>query len=154
MKVRVSTKAIIVHEGKLLALQHQNKEGPYFTLPGGGQEHGESLDLCVIRECMEEVGADVTVGKVAFVRDYIAKNHEFASQDTNHHHQMEVVFHCSLKAPYVLKPALVMDKSQTGVAWLPMEQLEKVSFWPRCFVGAILRFDRERGGVDYLGDKN
>lgn len=45
MGIRNSAKAVIIQEGKLLAIKKQDKEGYYYILPGGGQEHGENLHL-------------------------------------------------------------------------------------------------------------
>ena len=55
---RVSVKALVFdHEDRLLVMQ--NRDGTW-ELPGGGWEHGETLDNCLRREIHEELGVDVS----------------------------------------------------------------------------------------------
>ncbi len=49
---RVSAKAVIKKENKILLV---NEDG-FFELPGGGIDHGESLEVALKRELIEEVG--------------------------------------------------------------------------------------------------
>jgi 8-oxo-dGTP diphosphatase len=95
--VRLSVKAIIVREGRLLVLKCQDQEGHWYILPGGGQEAGETLDQALRRECLEELGCEVRMGPLRFIRDYIAKNHEFAATDSGSH-QVELMFECELES--------------------------------------------------------
>jgi hypothetical protein len=48
---RKSAKAVIVRDEKLLVIVKRGAEGEYFVLPGGGQEHLESLPDALRREC-------------------------------------------------------------------------------------------------------
>ena len=55
---RVSLKAIILNEdGQLLVVQ--TADGMW-ELPGGGWEHGETMQYCLRREIMEELGVGVS----------------------------------------------------------------------------------------------
>src|SRR5438094_5823211 len=93
--VRVAAKAIVMRQGRLLVTRNVNAEGAFFLLPGGGQEHGESLPAALQREVMEEVGVTVEVLDLVLVRDYIARNHEFAEQGDVH--QLALYFRCTLQ---------------------------------------------------------
>lgn len=53
---RVSVKAIIVVEGKLLLIR---ENGNHWDLPGGGVEHLEDIDAALRREVKEETGLDI-----------------------------------------------------------------------------------------------
>src|SRR5258706_727811 len=95
--VRISTKAIIIQNGKILLLKHEDKYGEWYGLPGGGQENGETLEEALLRECKEEINVKVKVKDVLFIRDYIAKNHEFYNEDEEKNiHQIEIMFECSV----------------------------------------------------------
>lgn len=62
---RVVAKALIINEhGKILVV----KEGQdFWSLPGGGLEHGESAQNCLKREIKEEIGIDnVEIGEIAY----------------------------------------------------------------------------------------
>src|SRR5687767_6608945 len=98
--IRVAAKAVIIRDGKLLVTKNVDDQGEWYLLPGGGQERGEALSETVRRECREEVGADVAdvadvaVGALRFVREYIGRNHEFATQD-GETHALELMFTCT-----------------------------------------------------------
>lgn len=52
--------------GRLLIVANDYSEsgdGICWGLPGGGMEEGETLEACAVRECMEEVGIGVALGR-------------------------------------------------------------------------------------------
>lgn len=51
--------AVIERDSKVLAMR--SKYGRYF-LPGGGQDKGETLTECLLREVREETGLEIRVG--------------------------------------------------------------------------------------------
>ena len=44
-----------------MAIKKEDKDGYYFILPGGGQEHGENLHETLKRECIEEIGEEIEI---------------------------------------------------------------------------------------------
>lgn len=63
---RVSVKALILDDQQRL-LVFQDKDGQW-ELPGGGWEHGESLEACVVRELQEEMRiVPLSIGPVSFI---------------------------------------------------------------------------------------
>jgi 8-oxo-dGTP diphosphatase len=148
--IRVATKAIIIRDGHLLVTVNSGDFPTFYLCPGGGQEHGESAHDALRRECCEEIGCDVAVGDLAFVRDYIGADHEF--EHDRWAHQTEAYFFCEL-APDV-QPHLTGhgDTWQTGVAWIPVDDLAGQPLWPKALAGwlATPEADRPR----YLGNVN
>src|SRR5437879_2738782 len=69
MRVRTAAKAIVVRDDHLLAIKCQGRAGLFYILPGGGQEPGEDLVVCLQRECLEEIGVGVEVGPLRYVRE-------------------------------------------------------------------------------------
>jgi|SRR5687768_5401634 len=151
--VRTSAKAIILHEGNLLALRFQDENGDWYELPGGGQEPGETLPEAVRRECMEEAGADIVVGDLWFVRDYIGKNHEFAQRGANAViHQVEFMFACTLADGTQIGNGSVPDVGQLSVEWLALDRLDRYRLYPLALRPLIAQY---RPGMPvYLGDVN
>ena len=150
--IRTAARALIILDQKVLAIKMRDKTGIFYILPGGGQRHGESLKDALIRECLEEIRTDVEVGELAYVREYIGKNHEFHAA---HHgfHQVENVFYCSLPNPKNIDFTTESDKKQIGVEWIQLEDLCARRFLPE----AIKPFFK--GGKfdvcsNYLGDVN
>ena len=91
--IRNSAKAIIIKNGCLLTVKNIDSEGDWYLLPGGGQNLGETLKEALHRECIEEIGIDVSVGRLRYIREYIGKNHEFSEHDVDSH-QVEFMFGC------------------------------------------------------------
>lgn len=52
---RISCRAVIIKDGKIL-LSHETKHGDSYMSPGGGIETGELSEECVEREVLEETG--------------------------------------------------------------------------------------------------
>lgn len=148
--VRLSIKAVIIEGGRLLVLENRDADGDWYMLPGGGQEHGETIPDALRRECLEEIGSDVAVGRLCFVRDYIARNHEFAATDAEAH-QVELMFECRLL--YAPGVGHHPDSMQTGVAWLDLATLPEVRIYPSP-LGRILQGGIPAGNPIYLGDVN
>src|ERR1700682_713778 len=121
MKIRISHKAIIIKNGKLLLNSNKDDKGLFYMLPGGGQEHGETVHESLERECLEETGVRIKVGELVFVRDYIANNHEFANTDKNAH-QVELMFLCNVINDDNFGKVTVSDTWQTGVEWLELHK--------------------------------
>jgi ADP-ribose pyrophosphatase YjhB (NUDIX family) len=150
--MRNSAKAIIIADGHLLTMKAQDQWGPYFLLPGGGQEFGETIHEALRRECMEEISAEVEIGELVFVREYIGRNHEFAEFDADFH-QVECMFRCSLAPGAEPAVGLVPDKDQVGVEWIPLSQIMEYRLYPRGIREALTQLDVRRHPV-YFGDIN
>jgi 8-oxo-dGTP diphosphatase len=144
---RVSAKAVIVRDQHLLLISKRDADGIYYLLPGGGQEQNERLDEAVKRECREELGANVEVGELLFVRDYIGRNHEFAATDTSH--QVDLMFECRISEDYEPAMGTNPDTDQIGVVWLSLHELGTSRVYPSGLGHAL-----KSGARGYLGDIN
>jgi 8-oxo-dGTP pyrophosphatase MutT (NUDIX family) len=150
-RFRNSAKAIIIDEGRLLAVGiHDDNAGDFYVLPGGGQEPGETLHEALQRECREEIGSPVIVHELCFVRDYIGHHHQFSGKDADLH-IVELLFRCELVDPALVGRGNVPDTGQTGVAWLELDRLAERRFYPAT-LRPLLRQPFPRNGPVYLGD--
>jgi 8-oxo-dGTP diphosphatase len=151
-QIRVSAKAVVVAGGRVLLLRHRDRQGDWFSLPGGGQRHGETLTEALVRECLEETGLEVRPGRLLFVRDYIARHHEFADEDGDAH-QVELMFECELATSKPPRLGEQPDDMQTGAEWVSLEALAGIRMYPRT-VARLLEAGVPEGGPAYLGDVN
>lgn len=151
-QIRNSAKAIIVRDEMLLVTRNKDHLGEYYLLPGGGQRHGETLHEALRRECKEEIGADIEVGELILVREYIGRNHEFAQHDSDTH-QIEFMFQCRIPAFYSPQDGVQPDGPQTGVTWVPIRSLSGYRIYPSV-LGRILGNRLPEGTTVYLGDVN
>lgn len=149
--IRNSAKAIIINSESVLLTKNKDEFGFFYLFPGGGQEHGEQLKDAVRRECMEEIGQSVIVHDLVYVREYIGKNHEFASWDAEVH-QVEFYFQCTLTSNDAsFDNGENPDADQVGVEWVDLNQLDEIRLYPKP-LGKILR--EANLEVRYLGDMN
>lgn len=150
--VRTAARALIIRDEKLLAIKMRDRDGVFFVLPGGGQAHGETLKETLLRECREEIGCEVEVGDIAYVREYIGAHHGFAARH-RHFHQLEVVFHCSLPPDGALSLGCNRDNLQVGVCWLALDRLDSLPLFP-AVIKPLLGPQGFHGPALYLGDIN
>lgn len=148
MRFRNSAKAIIIKDNKLLAIEKMENGSPWYLLPGGGQEFGETLIEALKRECLEEIGAEVEVGKMILSREYIGKNHEFYETDFDFH-QVEFYFYCSLISDVNECDATKPDNGQTGIRWISLDD-SATKLYPKFLLNAL----KNASEFIYHGDKN
>ena len=164
----MGVKALVLRDGQLLCVRKRDDSGDICSFPGGGQEPGETLVEAVRREVREEVGREVEVGELLFVREYIGRNHEFAATDAGVH-VVDHVFRCTLlperspnragasveEPPAAFRP-VDADPDQVGVEWLPVEALDEYPFRPRALQEHLRALARGDGPLTplYVGDVN
>ena len=149
--IRVAPKAVIVNDGRLLAVKNADGEGFWYILPGGGQEPGETLEDALRRECREEAGVDVEVRELLYVRDYIGRNHEFASHDGDTH-QLELMFACVIPSGQTPGMGSSPDGNQVGIAWLELHALDRYRLYPKILKKLLTA--PPPADAAYLGDVN
>jgi 8-oxo-dGTP diphosphatase len=149
--VRVAVKAIVMRDGQLLVTRNVYAQGVFFLLPGGGQEHGEPLPVALQREVMEEVGVPIEVHDLVLVRDYIARNHEFAQE--NDAHQLELFFRCRLLVDTLPANGPHPDIWQTGIEWLDLSGPDAERLYPKVLKRLLLEPGPTAGPI-YIGDVN
>jgi 8-oxo-dGTP diphosphatase len=151
--VRNSAKALIFDDdNRLLCIRKRDELGHYLILPGGGQEPGETLHDALRRECREEISAEVEIGELRFVREYIGRNHEFADDDADVH-QMDFMFLCSLRPGTQIGPGSLPDSGQLEIVWAPVDELVDARLYPVALSYALMSNSWDEEPV-YLGDIN
>lgn len=63
-ELRFGAKALVTSDDRVLLIRERHDDGsPFWTLPGGGVESGESLSECLSREIDEEIRCRASVGE-------------------------------------------------------------------------------------------
>jgi len=151
-RVRNSAKAVIIRDGKLLVLIKRDQVSTYAVLPGGGQTWGETLADALVRECQEEIGAKVRVGKLLFIREYRSAQHEFAELNSDIH-QVEFYFKCKLSKDYHPAQGSLPDPGQEEVRWVALDELDAAHLYPRVICPLLADLKHADFPI-YLGDCN
>lgn len=120
--------AVIVHEGKLLAMR--DERSPYYYLPGGRLRLHETAEQAALRELREELGIEAKIARPL----WLCQN--FFTEDVSHEKYHELCFY------------FLMDISQTDLlsrgesfsgaerhhrqrfCWLPFESLADAYLYP------------------------
>ncbi len=150
--IRNSAKAIIIRDRGILVTEAVDEDGPWYLLPSGGQEPGEVLRDTLIRECREEIDARVSVRELRFIREYIGRNHEFASSD-GEAHQVEFMFLCDIDQDYSPVCGALPDPGQIAVRWLELDRLTDYRLYPRSIRTHLMAMPESSAPI-YLGDIN
>ncbi|EIT86191.1 NUDIX hydrolase [Fictibacillus macauensis ZFHKF-1] len=125
--IRVRAGALIMQDEALLMVKYDHPtRGVFYDFPAGGAEPGESLSETVLREAKEEANADVIVGPIAVVYEYVPQHNQkkYGSQ-----HTLVMLFDCKLQASSVPSLPATPDPYEVDVVWLPLSQMHEVELY-------------------------
>jgi ADP-ribose pyrophosphatase YjhB (NUDIX family) len=119
--IRLNVNAAIVKGDQILVIEFNDENGIHYNLPGGGVDVGESLENALIRECTEEATAQVSVGRLILVWEYVPALHgnKYGSRQKIGH-----VFECKLKNDCIPTMPKNPDQNQTNVKWIPLAEIK------------------------------
>jgi ADP-ribose pyrophosphatase YjhB (NUDIX family) len=136
MKYRVSAKGLLQKDNKVLFIKYGELGQPYYALPGGGQDIGESLQETIVREMKEETGLDVIAGEL------ILESSDVPGWEQGMH-SVEVIFKCTLRNES--QEAVVGEMADTGtlgVEWLAITDFHNHLIYPTASLKEIIETDR------------
>ena len=113
---RVRAGAICVDEDDRVVLNRGEWDrGPFYELPGGGVEEGETIEEAVVRELEEEAGLHVRIErKLANVWKSGREEHYFLARPDGP----------SLREQLDLEPGFTQE-------WVPISSLGEIPLWPK-----------------------
>ncbi len=135
MKHRISAGAIVIHEQKILLVNHK-KDGHYdfWVAPGGGVKGTETTEQTAIREVKEETGLDISVLKLAYIEElfnsevrlckfwYLAKFLGGEFQIDQESKSVEYIVEAQFKSRDELANETVFPKELNDQIWLDIEE--------------------------------
>ncbi|MCF2869725.1 NUDIX hydrolase [Octadecabacter sp. G9-8] len=89
--IRIATRAIIVHNDRLLLVNAYKGRGDLWCAPGGGAELHQSLPENLAREVFEETGLTIKTGAPCLLNEF--------HDPTGDYHQVDVFFRCTITNP-------------------------------------------------------
>jgi len=115
--VRVRAGAILIRDGHMLLIRFQDpdEDGPYYEIPGGGVEAGETPEEAAVRELREETGLHGTVGREA-ARVWRGRRYER---------------YFLMTAEGRVGPPETLDNYGGTPVWIPVAELPTTALWPR-----------------------
>ena len=141
MDFGVRVAAVVEREGALLLVRHQKpNRDPYWVLPGGRLEPGETIPGCAGRELAEETGLDAGFSGILYVSEFMKDGR----------HTIDVVARMALRGDR--EPSLGSDPEVASgteptlaeVRWVSIEELREIELLP-AFVKERLLKDADDG---------
>ncbi|MFD2114808.1 NUDIX domain-containing protein [Paenibacillus yanchengensis] len=142
-EIRNSAKALIIKNGKMLAIKLDDNGDVFYIMPGGGQNSEETLTDAVKREVAEELGIHIEPRSLEFVIEGV-HGESF--------HRVDMIFLCDYVG-LINDPALQVDKNQVGFEWLDIEKLIEEPLYPSKLRQQIKRLFKGERTVVYLGNE-
>lgn len=119
---------IIIHEGKILAMHDQRS--PYYYLPGGRVQLGETVEEAVLREIREELEIDAAIVRPLWF------NQGFFTEDVSgeQFHEICVYFLLDISHTDLLSKGeqfvLNENNQRHTFEWLSFDRLKDEYFYP------------------------
>lgn len=142
--LRNSAKALIIKDGKMLAVKVRDEEDEWYIMPGGGQEVGETLSEAVCREVAEELGVLVECTELLFVVEGV-QGERF--------HRIDLVFRCKYIGE-IQDAVLHGDTNQVGYDWLDIGSLNTQPLYPSKLRRQIMNYYEGKPYKVYLGNES
>lgn len=130
--IRSTSKAILIHNNKILFNQCLIHGKIYFDLPGGGQNQYETMENTLIREVLEETGYLVRITGLAAVGEQIVTDPVIREHYPDYAHRLFHLFFAELtdKPP---KPPASRDLWQQENIWIDPSDLSPDTILPTVF---------------------
>lgn len=141
--IRNSAKALIIKDGKMLAVKLKDSEGEYYIMPGGGQDAEELLESAVCREVAEEIGILTECKDLLFVIEGL-HGEDF--------HRVDLVFLCEYIGE-IPNAKLHGDTKQIGYEWLDISTLNVQPLYPSKLRRQIMNYYEGKPYRVYLGNE-
>ena len=136
MDFGVRVAAVGEREGSLLLVRHQKPDrAPYWVLPGGRLEPGETIPECASRELAEETGLTAGFSGVLYVSEFLREGR----------HTVDIVARMALEgdreAPLGSDPEVEPGTEPTlrEVRWVSVEGLREIELLPGSIKERLLR---------------
>ncbi len=119
--------AVVERDGKILLVRHQKPDrAPYWVLPGGRLEPGESIPECAERELSEETGLATLFSEVLYVSEFMREGR----------HTVDVTVRATAEpeaeAQLGSDPEVAEGSEQTlrGLRWTEVSELRDIELLP------------------------
>ena len=133
-------RAIIKQDKKILLICVN--DAPYYHLPGGHIEVGESSEAAVIREIQEEVGIEVALQKLVLI------NEQFYNKNGIDNHSLVLYYLAKSKNNISTQNSVRLEEGpnktiKNELRWVTYEELKDIDLRPLLVKNLILHNDLE-----------
>lgn len=127
MKMSNRVRLLVVHNGHLLCVQaRDDKNRPFYFLPGGGLEYGESFEACAVRELGEECA--IAPDRISEVRLQAITEHQWGDPQAPYH-EIQLICRATVAGLHSSTPVASVE-DHISFHWLKFDELAKVDLRP------------------------
>ena len=136
MDFGVRVAAVVEREGDLLLVRHQKPDrDPYWVLPGGRLEPGETIPDCASREVAEETGLTASFSGVLYLGEFLREGRH--TIDVVARVELEGNEEASLGSDPEVAPGT--EPTLTDLRWVSVEELRGIQLLPASIKERLLR---------------
>jgi 8-oxo-dGTP diphosphatase len=119
--------AVVTRDGALLLVRHQKQDrDPYWVLPGGRLEPGETIPECAEREVLEETGLPARFSGVLYVSEFLREGRH--TVDITARMRVEGDEEAELGSDPEVAPG--SEPTLRELRWVEVEGLRKIELLP------------------------
>jgi ADP-ribose pyrophosphatase YjhB (NUDIX family) len=122
-KIHVVSRAVIMDKDHILVCKTCDLPVPFYFLPGGHVEHGESAEQAILRELLEETGKKFNVKRFLGCLEY---SFEPGYSSICHNHEYNFIF--EVDTPLKFGDSLPKLEAHIELMWLPLSTIGNIDF--------------------------
>lgn len=127
MDFGVRVAAVVGREGRLLLVRHQKSDGaPYWVLPGGRLEPGETIPECAAREVAEETGLGAGFSGLLYVGEFLREDRH--TVDVTARMDVDEESEAALGSDPEVEPGA--EPTLRELRWVGIEELREINLLP------------------------
>lgn len=122
--IHVLSRGVIIDQGQILLCKTLDLPISFYFLPGGHVEHGESVETSLLRELIEETGAECKIKRFLGCLEY---SFEPGHSSICHNHEYNFIFEVEseiLKSNHKIQQL----EAHIEVLWVPLHKLSEIDF--------------------------
>lgn len=123
-EIHVLSRAVVVHNNKILLCKTLDLDVNFYFLPGGHVEHGESAEECCLRELKEEAGVEGKIEKFLGCLEY---SFEPGHSSICHNHEYNFIFEVHSNELKSDKKIICPEK-HIELIWMAVSCLQEIDF--------------------------
>jgi ADP-ribose pyrophosphatase YjhB (NUDIX family) len=157
-----TVRAAVERDDEILFLRARDssssaEDGCWYFLPGGHVEHGETLEMALRREILEETGLEIDAVKPAFLREFIAGRHRRLSPEMPPElHVIALIFRCQVAegSRESFQHGIDGVQATEDLEWISRSSLDSLDIRPPHLKEVLARRQEDSPGIDFWAEED